>query len=159
MPHLPHLYHRKKSGRRAQWGRQSNNFKPCSGRTTLLLRDLLTNREEWIKCLPANLSLPKTLLVCFRFLWPCIVSKSWSERESQQDAAVRCLLSTLSQHVSGIIMPIFRRTRRVLLYVVCCAGSAGCEHPTTQRPTTATNHIQQNQRSTPHAVTHGLCSP
>jgi len=29
----------------------------------------------------------------------------------------------------------------------------------TQRPTTATNHIQQNQRSTPPAVTHGLCSP
>jgi len=27
------------------------------------------------------------------------------------------------------------------------------------RPTTATNHIQQNQRSTPYAVTHGLCSP
>ena len=25
--------------------------------------------------------------------------------------------------------------------------------PTTQRPTTATNHIQQNQHSTPHAVT------
>ena len=24
---------------------------------------------------------------------------------------------------------------------------------------TATNHIQQNQRSTPYAVTHGLCSP
>jgi len=34
-----------------------------------------------------------------------------------------------------------------------------CSHPTTQRPTTATNHIQQNQRSTPYAVTHGLCSP
>ena len=32
-------------------------------------------------------------------------------------------------------------------------------HPTTQRPTTSTNHIQQNQRSTPYAVTHGLCSP
>ena len=29
-----------------------------------------------------------------------------------------------------------------------------CSHPTT-----ATNHIQQNQRSTPHVVTHGLCSP
>jgi len=29
-------------------------------------------------------------------------------------------------------------------------------HPTTQRPTTATNHIQQNQRSTPYAVTYGL---
>jgi len=32
-----------------------------------------------------------------------------------------------SQHVSGIIMTIFRRPRRVLLHVVCCAGSAGCE--------------------------------
>ena len=46
---------------------------------------------------------------------------------------------------------------RVLLHVGRCV--VGCEHPTTQRPTTATNHIQQNQRSTPHAVTHGLCSP
>ena len=51
-----------------------------------------------------------------RFLWPCIVSKLWSEIENQQDATVRCLLSILSQHISGIIMPIFRRTRRVLLH-------------------------------------------
>ena len=35
--------------------------------------------------------------------------------------------------------------------------SSGEQRP--QRPTTATNHIQQNQRSTPYAVTHGLCSP
>ena len=34
-----------------------------------------------------------------------------------------------------------------------------CSHPTTQRPTTATNHIQQNQLSTTYAVTHSLCSP
>ena len=27
-------------------------------------------------------------------------------------ATVRCLFLTISQHVSGIIMPIFRRTRR-----------------------------------------------
>jgi len=42
-----------------------------------------------------------------------------------------------------------------------CEGSptSQCSHPTTQRPTTATNHIQQNQRSTPYTVTHGLCSP
>ena len=33
-----------------------------------------------------------------------------------------------------------------------------CSHPTTQRPTTAINHIQQYQRSTPHAVTHVLVS-
>ena len=62
-----------------------------------------------------------SLVIFFRFLWPCIVSKLWTERENQQDATVRCLLSILSQHVSGIIMPIFRRTRRVLLHVVCCA--------------------------------------
>ena len=61
----------------------------------------------------------------FRFLWPCIVSKLWSERENQQDATVRYLLSIFSQHVSGIIMPIFRRTRRVLLHVVCCAVTSG----------------------------------
>jgi len=39
-----------------------------------------------------------------------------------------------------------------------CRMRAQCSHPTTQRPTTITNHIQQNQRSTPYAVTHGLCS-
>jgi hypothetical protein len=31
----------------------------------------------------------------------------------------------LSQHVSGIIMPIFRRTKTVLLHLVFCSGSAG----------------------------------
>jgi len=41
----------------------------------------------------------------------------------------------------------------------CVVGCEQCSHPTTQRPTTATNHIQQNQRSTPYAVTHGLWSP
>ena len=49
----------------------------------------------------------------------------WSERENQQDATVRCLISTISQHVSGIIMPIFRRTRCMLLHVVCCAVTSG----------------------------------
>ena len=32
----------------------------------------------------------------------------------------------LSQHVSAIIMPIFRRKKTVLLHMVYCAGSAGC---------------------------------
>ena len=32
----------------------------------------------------------------------------------------------LSQHVSGIIMPIFRRTKTVLLHMVYCSESAGC---------------------------------
>ena len=88
----------------------------------------------------------------------------------------------LSQHVSRIIMPIFRRTKTVCYCIWCTAlvlldvvgsgcGSlrcrmrglwrlpSQCSHPTMQRTTTATNHIQQNQRSTPYAVTHGLCSP
>ena len=30
------------------------------------------------------------------------------------------------QHVLGIIMPIFRRTKALLLHLVCCSGSAGC---------------------------------
>ena len=32
----------------------------------------------------------------------------------------------LSQHVSGIIMPIFRRTKALLLHLVYCSGSVGC---------------------------------
>jgi len=42
-----------------------------------------------------------------------------------------------------------------------CEGycsTSQCSHPTTQRPTTANNHIQQNQRSTPRAVRHVLFS-
>jgi len=53
----------------------------------------------------------------------------------------------LSQHVSGIIMPSSGEQRP-------CVTACGV-----LRPTTATNHIQQNQHSTPYAVTHGLCSP
>ena len=34
---------------------------------------------------------------------------------------IRCLLSTLSQHVSGIIMPIFRRTKTVCYCMRCVA--------------------------------------
>jgi len=36
--------------------------------------------------------------------------------------------------------------------------SEQCSHPTTQRPITATNHIQQNRSSTPYAVTRSLFS-
>jgi len=43
--------------------------------------------------------------------------------------------------------------------VAGCEHRESCSHPATQRPTAATNNIQQNQRSTPRAVTHGLCSP
>ena len=49
------------------------------------------------------------LSVSFRFLWPCIVSKLWSERENQQDARVSGLFSTISQHVSGIMLRCNKR--------------------------------------------------
>jgi hypothetical protein len=32
----------------------------------------------------------------------------------------------LSQHVSGIIMPIYRGKKALVLDLVCCSGSAGC---------------------------------
>ena len=50
-----------------------------------------------------------------------ILATLWSERESQQDATVRCLFLTISQHVSGIIMPIFRRTKTVCYCKWCAA--------------------------------------
>jgi len=47
----------------------------------------------------------------FRLLWSCIVNVGWRER-TQQDANNRLfIIKLLSQHVSGIIMPIIRRTR------------------------------------------------
>ena len=63
----------------------------------------------------------------FRFLWPCIVSNVWRERKNQQDATIRCLLST---SVSTCFGPHYAHLHeikdRVLLHTVYCAGSAGC---------------------------------
>ena len=115
-----------------------------------------------------------TLMTCcnFRFLWPCIVSKLWSERENQHDATVRCLLSTLSQHVSGIIMPIFRRTRRITacgvlrwfcwMWLVAVVGRCvvGCEHCEGYCSTSPYNAAPHN-RYQPHPAEpaqHSTCS-
>ena len=59
------------------------------------------------------------------------------KRKNQQAATIRCLLLTS---------------------VSTCFGHHYA-HYTTQRPTTATNHIQQNQSSTPNAVTRSIFSP
>jgi len=62
----------------------------------------------------------------------------------------------LSQHVSGIIVPIFRRTKTVCYCIWCPAlvlldvVGSGCG---------ALRCRMRAARSTPYAVTHGLCSP
>ena len=53
----------------------------------------------------------------------------------------------LSQHVSGIIMPIFRRTKTVLLHMVYCAGSAGCGR---MRALLASYNAAPHNRYQPH---------
>jgi len=79
------------------------------------------------------------------------------EREkTQQDVTIICLLSTSVSTCFGHHYAHLQEIKdRVLLHMVY----SRCSHPTTQRPTTATNQIRQYQRSTPNAVTHGLCSP
>ena len=94
------------------------------------------------------------------------------ERKNQQDATIICLLSTYISTCFGHHYAHLQENKdRVTAYGVlrwfcwmwlvavverCVVGCEQCSHPTTQRPTTATNHIQQNQSSTPNAVTHGL---
>jgi len=47
----------------------------------------------------------------FRLLWPCIMNVGWRERNQQDATNLMFITKPLSQHVSGIIMPIIRRTR------------------------------------------------
>jgi hypothetical protein len=106
--------------------------------------------------------------VIFRFLWPCTVSKVWRERKNQEDAIIRCLLSTSVSTCFGHHYAHLQENKdRVTAYGVllwfcwmwlvtvvgrCVVGCEHCSHPTT------TNHIQQNQSSTPYAVKLSLFS-
>jgi len=47
----------------------------------------------------------------FRLLWPCIMNVGWRQRNQQDATNLMFIIKLLSQHVSGIIMPIIRRTR------------------------------------------------
>ena len=66
----------------------------------------------------------------------------YEERKNQKMQQLDVYYQLLSQHVSGIIMPIFSRTKVLLLHLVyiglVLSDMVGS-------PTTATNHIQQNQ--------------
>ena len=95
---------------------------------------------------------------CFRLLWPCIVNVGWRERNQQDATNLMFIIKLLSQHVSGIIMPIIRRTRvctaayGVLYWLwwlwLCGAGTrAVCTvkvHTSQQlHTTTAEHHMRQ----------------
>jgi len=49
--------------------------------------------------------------VNFRLLWPCVMNIGWRERNQQDATNQMFIIKLLSQHVSGIIMPVFKRTR------------------------------------------------
>ena len=116
----------------------------------------------------------------FMFLWPCIVSKAWGKKTNKMQqyrwfiVNSGCWLLTLSHHVSGIFMPIFRRKTLftacgvyflVVLDVAVCGTVVlcwGCDHsrtatftvitPSTQHHSTANCHIQHYQQI------HSTCS-
>ena len=64
--------------------------------------------------------------------WMKLIRKrSWKrsvkrEKKTNKMQKLDVYYQLLSQHVSDIIMPIFRRTKAVLLHLVYCSGSAGC---------------------------------
>ena len=57
----------------------------------------------------------------FRLLWPCIMNIRWRERNQQDATNLMFIIKLLSQHVSGIIMPIIRLTR-------VCSAAYGVLH-------------------------------
>ena len=70
----------------------------------------------------------KKLIDAFRLLWPCIMNVGWRERNQRDATTLMFIIKLLSQHVSGIIMPIIRRTRVCtaaygVLHWLCGAGT------------------------------------
>ena len=100
--------------------------------------------------------------------------KKIRERKNQKDTTIRCLLLTsvstcfghhyahLQQNKDRVtaygVLPWFCWMWLVAVMGRCVAGCKHCSHPTKQRPTTANNHIQQNQNNTPNAITGPLFS-
>ena len=70
----------------------------------------------------------RTKTVLLYIVYNCILIFSKSEEREKTDKMQQLdvYYQLLSQHVSGTIMPIFRRTKTVLLHMVYCSGSAGC---------------------------------
>ena len=103
-------------------------------------------------------------IVRFRFLWPCIVSEVWRERENQQDATIRCLLLTFVSTCFGHHYAHLQENKdRVTAYSVllwfcwmwlvavvrhCLVGCEHCEGFSVQRLLNRNLHSTRNlQRS------------
>jgi len=71
-----------------------------------------------------TISLPDHKQSLLMFVWQCVLNMKWRMRP------IRCnklwfINNLLAQHVSGIIMPIFRSTRPTLLHMVLSSRCAG----------------------------------
>ena len=88
-----------------------------------------TGRQEWQsqRALIPSLRAVSKLFDC-KLQVPVTVHREQSVRREETNKMQRSdvYYQLLSQHVSGIIMAIFRRTKALLLHLVCCSGSAGC---------------------------------
>jgi len=86
-------------------------------------------------------------------LWPCIKNVGWRERNQQDATNPMLIIELLSQHVSGIIMPIiWRSSPYTTAYgVLHCIVSCGTAYDPAPH-----NHSQHNQCRTPYAVVYGL---
>jgi len=119
-----------------------------------------------------SLSFETSWFISFRILWPCIVNTRWRERTNKM-RLIRCLLSNfLSQHVSGIIMPIIRGTRPCTAACGVLPGRVGCgwlwsvtvRHSNFHTVHTAHDAAPQDHNQpqpthpgrTPHSAGHGL---
>ena len=84
--------------------------------------------------------------------WSCVGLQTMDSKQCNLILKQVVVMMTMVRCMASVIE---------LCYASQEVGVVGCEqcsHPTTQRPTTATNHIQQNQNNTPNAVTGPLFS-
>ena len=88
-----------------------------------LFRNSYTYTTSYIKCADTyNNFLLNALGSCDRTSWAKCEEIEKTNKIQQLDVYYQLL----SQHVSGITMLVFRRTKTVWLHMVYCAGSAGC---------------------------------
>ena len=74
---------------------------------------------HYYSCSMLHLANIVCLYYCSCIMVHCEVTKKTNQMENL------CLLSKIPRHISGIITPIFRRPRHVLLHVLCCAVTSG----------------------------------